>query len=91
VAIFSKSFFTLVRRHLVSFSFFTAWHNEYIICLVLCYKKNAPPQRECKGNTNFSKKEILFHLNLVLHFVNESFRRFEGRDVVCRDDDRGVF
>jgi hypothetical protein len=31
VAILSKSFFTLVRRHLVSFSFLTAWHNEKVL------------------------------------------------------------
>jgi hypothetical protein len=30
VTIFSKTFFALVSRHLMSFSFFTAWHNIMI-------------------------------------------------------------
>jgi hypothetical protein len=29
VTIFSKTFFTLVRSHFMSLSFFTAWHNIY--------------------------------------------------------------
>jgi len=35
--------------------------------------KNAPPLRECKGNTNFSKNENLFHFNLVLNLINKGF------------------
>ena len=28
MTILAKSFLTLVRRHLMTFSFFTAWHNK---------------------------------------------------------------
>jgi hypothetical protein len=48
VTIFPQSFFALVRRHLMSLSLFTAWHNLIFKLLysnvfgVLSNKKNTP-------------------------------------------------
>jgi hypothetical protein len=46
MTVFSKSFLTLVRSHLMSFSFFSAWHN-FIYYLLNnqfknVFKKNTP-------------------------------------------------
>jgi|LauGreDrversion4_1035100.scaffolds.fasta_scaffold1285163_1 hypothetical protein len=56
----------------------------------LLQNKNAPPLRECKGNTNFSKKENLFYFDLVLDLVYKGFRRLERWNVVRRNNDGRV-
>ena len=45
VTVFSKSFLTLVRRHFVSLSFLTAWHNsifKLLFSVQIVSKKTLP-------------------------------------------------
>jgi len=45
MAVFSKSFLTLVRRHLMSFSFFTTWHDEKVLYVKYFVTKKMHPRK----------------------------------------------
>ena len=67
MSVLTQAFFPLVCRHFMSFSFFTAGHNNYQL------------------------RSLLFNHNCGFYFVDEGFGWFKRRNVVRRNDDRGVF
>ena len=74
MTVLAQSFFTLVRRHLVAFTFFSVWHD------VVNYK----------GLLTIIVSVYLVDGGGLLHLVHEHLSGLESRNLVLGDNDNSV-
>ena len=74
MTVLAQSFFTLVRRHLVAFTFFSVWHD------VVNYK----------GLLTIIVSVYLVDGGGLLHLVHEHLSGLESRNLVLGDNDDSV-